>query len=329
MFSLTIFPILLLAIVIDAIFGDPKTLYRHVPHPAQIMGWVISHLDKRLNHPIEEIITQRRNGIFAIIIILTLAVSCSLGLVYLLSLIPFGWILEALILSTMIASRSLYQHVLAVATALKSDAIEDARSAAGEIVGRNTGNLDNHGIARAAIESLSENFSDGVVAPIFWTALFGLPGALTYKMLNTADSMIGHKNDRYLYFGWAAARLDDLANFIPARLSALTLCLAAFIWSRNEAKRSWIAIRHDAKKHISINSGYPEAAMAGALNLKLAGPREYNDQTLEGQWIGSANGGSVAEATPEDINKGLALYINACLLPTAVIVFLTVWLAQQ
>jgi adenosylcobinamide-phosphate synthase len=234
-----------------------------------------------------------------------------------------------LLLSTMIASKSLYQHVHAVASSLKNDSIDNARSAAGEIVGRDTKNLDHHGIARAAIESLSENFSDGVVAPIFWTALFGLPGALAYKMLNTADSMIGYKNDRYLYFGWAAARLDDLANFIPARISAFLLCIAAFIWGQNEAKRSWIAITNDANKQLSINAGYPEAAMAGALNLRLAGPRDYGDQTIKGDWIGIANEGSTADATGEDIGKGLSLYLNACLLLTVVIVFLTVLHSQN
>jgi adenosylcobinamide-phosphate synthase len=329
MADLTIFPILLLAIVTDAILGDPKTIYRHIPHPAEIMGRLINLLDKHLNHPVDDIKTQRKHGIFATIIILILAAIFGLGLVYLLSLIPFGWILEALVLSTMIASRSLYQHVLAVATAMKTLSIEDARLAAGEIVGRDTENLDHHGVARAAIESLSENFSDGVIAPIFWAALFGLPGALTYKMLNTADSMIGHKNDRYLHFGWAAARLDDLANFIPARLSALILYLTAFIWGRNEAKRSWLAIRHDAKKQTSINAGYPEAAMAGALNLKLSGPRNYDDKKLESQWIGSVNEGSTANAVPEDISKGLTLYVNACMLSAAIIVFITVWLVQR
>jgi adenosylcobinamide-phosphate synthase len=329
MFELTIFPTLLFAFTIDAIIGDPKLFYRTIPHPAQMMGWIINHLDTWLNNELDEPRSQRIKGSSAVIIILVLAASIGLGLLFLLSFIPYGWVLEALLLSTMIASRSLYQHVLAVASALKSNNIDNARSAAGEIVGRETENLDQHGIARAAIESLSENFSDGVVAPIFWAALFGLPGALAYKMLNTADSMIGYKSDRYLYFGWAVARLDDLANFIPARLSALLLCIAAFIWGQNEAKRSWIAITSDANKQLSINAGYPEAAMAGALNLRLVGPRDYDDQTIKGDWIGIANEGSTPDATVEDIGKGLLLYVNACLLLTAVIVFLTVLLSQS
>jgi adenosylcobinamide-phosphate synthase len=329
MFELIIFPILLFALIIDAIIGDPKLFYRTIPHPAQMMGWIISRLDTWLNDELDEPRSQRIKGISTVVIILVLATSIGLGLLFLLSFIPYGWVLEALLLSTMIASKSLYQHVLAVASSLKNESIDNARSAAGEIVGRDTKNLDHHGIARAAIESLSENFSDGVVAPIFWTALFGLPGALAYKMLNTADSMIGYKNDRYLYFGWAAARLDDLANFIPARISAFLLCIAAFIWGQNEAKRSWIAITNDANKQLSINAGYPEAAMAGALNLRLAGPRDYGDQTIKGNWIGIANEGSTADATGEDIGKGLSLYLNACLLLTVVIVFLTVLHSQS
>jgi adenosylcobinamide-phosphate synthase len=329
MFGLTIFPILLLALMIDAVFGDPKAFYRYIPHPAQMMGWIIDQLDKQLNHDGEEAKIQRLKGVFAVLILLALAAGIGWGIVYAVSLIPYGWIIEALILSTMIAGRSLYQHVAAVSSALKADNIEEARKAAGQIVGRDTDNLDQHGVARAAVESLSENFSDGVLAPIFWTALFGLPGALAYKALNTADSMIGHKSEQYLYFGWAAARLDDVANFIPARLSALILCLAAFIWGRNEARRSWLAIRHDAKKQHSINAGYPEAAMAGALNLRLAGPRNYDDEPVAGEWLGSANEGSTADATFEDIGKGLMLYVNACLLSAGVIVFLTVWLSQS
>ncbi|MBT7955602.1 MAG: cobalamin biosynthesis protein CobD [Rhodospirillaceae bacterium] len=328
MLGLTIFPILLLALMIDAVFGDPKPLYRFVPHPAQMMGWLIEQLDKRLNREAAEDKAKRLNGVIAVIVSVGLAGSIGWGLTYAFSLIPYGWILEAIILSTMIAGRSLYQHVAAVAKALKAEKIVEAREAASQIVGRDTEFLDRHGVARAAIESLSENFSDGVLAPIFWTSLFGLPGALAYKALNTADSMIGHRNERYLQFGWAAARLDDVANFIPARISALLLCLAAFIWGRNEARRSWLAIRHDAKKQISVNAGYPEAAMAGALNIRLAGPREYDAEPVDGEWIGSANEGSTEDATHEDISKGLLLYVNACLLSAGVIVFLTVWLAQ-
>ncbi len=328
MLGLTIFPILLLALMIDAVFGDPKPLYRFVPHPAQMMGWLIERLDKQLNPEEAEDKAKRLNGVIAVIVVVGLAGGIGWGLTYAFSLIPYGWILEAIILSTMIAGRSLYQHVSAVAKALKAEKIVEARDAASQIVGRDTEFLDRHGVARAAIESLSENFSDGVLAPIFWTALFGLPGALAYKALNTADSMIGHRNERYLQFGWAAARLDDVANYIPARFSALLLCLAAFVWGRHEAKRSWLAIRHDAKKQISVNAGYPEAAMAGALNIRLAGPREYDAEPVEGEWIGSANEGSTEDATHEDISKGLLLYVNACLLSAGVIVFLTVWLAQ-
>ncbi len=328
MLGLTIFPILLLALMIDAVFGDPKPLYRIVPHPAQMMGWLIEQLDKQLNLEEADDKSKRLNGIITVIIVVGLAGGIGWGLITLFSLIPYGWILEAILLSTMIAGRSLYEHVAAVAKALKAEKIVEAREVARQIVGRDTEFLDRHGVARAAIESLSENFSDGVLAPIFWTALFGLPGALAYKALNTADSMIGHRNERYLQFGWTAARLDDVANFIPARIAALILCLTAFVWGRNEARRSWLAIRHDAKKQISVNAGYPEAAMAGALNIRLAGPREYDEEPVDGEWIGSANEGSTADATHEDISKGLMLYVNACLLSASVIVFLTVWLAQ-
>ena len=327
MFELSIFPTLLLALTIDAIIGDPSLIYRLIPHPTQIMGWLINFLDVNLNHELDEDKSRKTKGISLVIIILTLALSAGFGIIFLLSLIPYGWILEAIILSTLIASRSLYQHVTAVSSALKSNNIEYARSEVAKIVGRNTKTLDSHGVSRAAIESLSENFSDGVIAPIFWAIVLGLPGALAYKMLNTADSMIGYKNDRYMQFGWAAARLDDLINFIPARLSAFFLCIATFMWGQNEAKRSWTAIKHDARKQISVNAGYPESAMAGALNIRLAGPRDDGEQKAI-EWIGIANEGSTADATDKDIDRGLSLYVNACLLIIAAIVCVTVLIAH-
>jgi adenosylcobinamide-phosphate synthase len=328
MFELSIFPTLLLALMIDVIIGDPKSIYRSIPHPTQLMGWLINYLDTMLNDELDEDKSRRIKGVYLAITILLLAFSAGLGIIFLLSFITYGWMLEAIILSTLIASRSLYDHVLAVSSALKSNNIEHARSRVGKIVSREVKNLDRHGISRAAIESLSENFSDGVVAPIFWAIFLGLPGVLAYKMLNTADSMIGYKNDRYHQFGWAAARLDDLINFIPARLSALLLFIAAFMWSRNEAERSWIAIKHDAKKQLSINAGYPESAMAGALNIRLAGPRDDKEQESTSEWIGIANESSTADATDKDIDKGLLLYVNACLILISACVVVTVLIAH-
>ncbi len=329
MLELSIFPILLLALMIDAIFGEPKVIYRYIQHPTQIMGLVIDELEKRFNHAGDSKHIRRIKGSLLALVLISLSGVIGWGLAYLFSKIPFGWAFEAIILSTMIAAKSLYEHVFNVAKILKEDNIKDARIAVSQIVGRDTVDLDEHGIARSTIESLAENFSDGVLAPIFWTILFGLPGALTYKMLNTADSMIGYKNEKFFYFGWTVARLDDAINFIPARITALMLLFAALVWGHNDARRSWRAIRRDASKLESVNAGYPEAAMAGALNVRLAGPRDYDNRSFDGDWIGVANEGSTADVTFEDIDKSLRLYVNAYLISIGLIIFVTTWITQS
>ena len=204
------------------------------------------------------------------------------------------------------AQRSLYTYVKAVADALDADGLEAGRSAVAMIVGRDPQALDLAGVARAAIESLAENFSDGIVAPLFWTALAGLPGGVAYKAANTADSMIGHRNARYEDFGWAAARFDDLVNLPASRLAALWFVLAARLDGR--ARAAWKAVRRDAGKHRSPNAGWPEAAMAGALGLKLAGPRVYGGVTVEDAYMGDGR----REAAAADIRAALRLYLRAC-----------------
>jgi adenosylcobinamide-phosphate synthase len=210
--------------------------------------------------------------------------------------------------STLIASRSLFDHVGEVARALDQGGLEGARQAVGRIVGRNPQSLDEHGLARASIESLAENASDGVVAPAFWFAIFGLPGLVVYKAINTADSMIGHRTPRYADFGWAAARLDDLVNLPASQLAALLLIAASVL--RNDVsagadwRAAWRAVRRDAARHRSPNAGYPEAAMAGALGLSLAGPRFYAGIRVEDAFMGDGR----REAEAKDIRRALALY---------------------
>ena len=215
----------------------------------------------------------------------------------------YGGAAEALILSTLIAQNSLYRHVRRVALALEADGLGAGRDQVAMLVGRQTDALDEAGVSRAAIESLAENYSDGVVAPVFWALALGLPGIIAYKMLNTADSMIGHRTPRHLHFGWAAARLDDAANYIPARIAALLIALAGM-------GRGAGAIFRDARRHRSPNAGYPEAAMAGALRLKLSGPRIYDAMVEDAPWIGDGR----SDATPADIRAGLRLYVIACVL---------------
>jgi adenosylcobinamide-phosphate synthase len=218
--------------------------------------------------------------------------------------LPFGLIAVAVVASTLIAQRSLHRHVADVATALEQSGVIAGRTAVAKIVGRDTGALDAAGVARAAIESLAENFSDAVVAPVFWMAIAGLPGAALYKAINTADSMIGHRTPRHEAFGWAAARLDDLVNLPASRLSALLLIAAAALNKTASAAAAWRAVLRDASRHRSPNAGYPEAAMAGALGLSLAGPRVYGGVKVDDAAMGDGR----RDATAADIRRALTLY---------------------
>ena len=218
--------------------------------------------------------------------------------------LPLGILAVAAVASSLIAQRSLHRHVADVAAALERDGVAAGRAAVAHIVGRDTGALDEAGVARAAIESLAENFSDGIVAPVLWMALAGLPGAALYKAINTADSMIGHRTPRHEAFGWAAARLDDLVNLPAARLAALLLAAAALLSDDASAAAAWRAVRRDAWRHRSPNAGYPEAAMAGALGLSLAGPRIYGGVPIEDATMGNGR----RDANAADIRRALALY---------------------
>ena len=220
---------------------------------------------------------------------------------------PFGLIAVAVVASTLIAQRSLHRHVADVADALEHDGVAAGRAAVAKIVGRDPQALDAAGVARAAIESLAENFSDAVVAPVFWMAIAGLPGAALYKAINTADSMIGHRTPRHEAFGWAAARLDDLVNLPASRLSALLLVAAAALNKTASAAAAWRAVLRDASRHRSPNAGYPEAAMAGALGLSLAGPRVYGGVTVDDATMGDGR----RDATAADIRRALTLYRHA------------------
>ncbi len=251
---------IILAMILDAILGEPRALWNRWPHPAVLMGQAVAWVERRLNSGA----ARRAKGVFAV---LCLSVGAwALG--WLLSLLP-GQVAEVILGAILIAQKSLAQHVRAVADALALS-VGDGRASVAMIVGRDTRAMEEPDIARAAIESAAENFSDGVIAPVFWFALAGLPGLLVYKTVNTADSMIGHRTERFRAFGWAAARLDDLLNLIPARLSAV------LIWLSAPRRESWFGIIRDARLHRSPNAGWPEAAMAQVLGVALSGPRSYN-----------------------------------------------------
>ena len=296
--------ILVLALAIDGALGDPNRLYRVIPHPVMLIGWLVSRGDRLLNRPgVSSLALVLRGGLLtASIVLLTAAIGGAVS--WAARMAPGGWLAEAILASTLIAFRSLYDHVAAVAAGLESG-LSEGRAAVAHIVGRDPQSLDEAGIARAAIESAAENFSDGVVAPVFWFALLGLPGLAAYKAINTLDSMIGHRSERYAQFGTVAARLDDVVNWLPARLAGIIIALGALAIRGASAARAAATMRRDARLHRSPNAGWPEAAMAGALGFALAGPRRYGDQIVDDHWMGDGR----RNLNAGDIRVALRLYI--------------------
>lgn len=256
--------LLALALALDAALGEPRWLWNRAPHPAVVMGRAVGALDQRLNHPP----TQRRAGVLAVAILVIGA--GALGMV--LAALPLGWVFEIIGAAILLAHRSLIEHVRAVADGLRTG-LAEGRSAVAMIVGRDVTAMDAPAVTRAAIESAAENFSDGVMAPAFWFFVGGLPGILIYKIVNTADSMIGYRTERYRDFGWAAARLDDVMNWVPARLTALAIMVVS---GRALDRAAWGRVMAEARLHRSPNAGWPEAAIAPVLDVALAGPRSYD-----------------------------------------------------
>ncbi|WGR95104.1 adenosylcobinamide-phosphate synthase CbiB [Bradyrhizobium sp. ISRA443] len=301
------------AMVVDALIGWPAWLFARVGHPVTWLGRLISAVDTGWNRTSAPPALRRAAGIAAA----TLVIAAAAGLAWAIEIVlPTGWtriVLVGILAWPLVALRSLHDHVAAVASPLESGDVAGARAAVSRIVGRDPATLDDAGIARATIESLAENASDGIVAPMFWGALFGLPGIVGYKAINTLDSMIGHRTARHEAFGWAAARIDDLANLIPARLTGLMFVLLA-----PRPAQAWSCMLRDASRHRSPNAGWPEAAMAGALRVRLSGPRIYHGSTANEPWLNEA----AHDPGATDIRRGLKLYRRAMLLLTGALAIL-------
>ncbi|MGB7286769.1 MAG: adenosylcobinamide-phosphate synthase CbiB [Salaquimonas sp.] len=293
--------ILLIALVADWFWGEPEILWSRVPHPVVVFGKAINWLERSFNIQEDENAFRYRKGAVGISALIIVAVAAGLLLEFVFGWLPLGgFVVEAFVVFTLIAQRSLMDHVGAVATGLRENGVEGGRKAVALIVGRNPDVLDRTAVSRASIESLAENFSDGVVAPAFWYLVFGLPGLFAYKMINTADSMIGYHSERYEYFGKAAAKIDDLANWIPARLSALLIvCGALLIVGPRAARNSLATAFRDAGLHRSPNAGWPESAMAGAADYALGGPRFYPAETIQQSYL-NASGKRVLDAPEID-----------------------------
>lgn len=307
--------LLIIAMGIEAYVGEAAFVFRRVKHPIAVIGAMIGFLDEKLNRPKRSQVDRAVRGTFVVVFMVAFAATVGIGVMWLTLNLRWGWVLECALLVSLLAGRGLYDAVARVARGLEREGLEGGRQAVKHIVGRDPNSLDAPGISRAAVESLAENFSDAVAAPVFWYVLLGFPGVLVYKTVNTMDSMIGHKTPLHKAFGFTAARLDDALNAIPARISALIFAAAAlFVPTANPSAAIRTALR-DAKKHRSFNAGWPEAAMAGALGIALAGPRIYGGERVDDDWMGDGR----ARIGHRDIQRALYLYGIACLITGGIV----------
>jgi adenosylcobinamide-phosphate synthase len=303
--------ILLLALILDWYFGEPVALWSRLSHPIVLFGKAVSFIDKRFNYAKDKPETQYKKGAISISLLLGSALMGAFLLEWFIGFLwIFGFLLELFIVFVLLAQKSLAEHVEAVAQGLKEDGLKGGRKAVAMIVGRDPSSLDKQGVSRAAIESLAENFSDGVVAPAFWYAVFGLPGIIVYKMINTADSMIAYRNEKYLWFGRVAAQIDDLANWLPARISAVLIALGAgMLNGMNAFKNAMIVALRDSGLHRSPNAGWPEAAMAGGADIALGGPRIYPEETVQQAYLNSSG---KRDLGVKDIKQAIQIFALAC-----------------
>jgi len=309
--------VLLLALFLDVLIGDPRWL----PHPVRAIGLLITWLDAKLNRPKRGEIDRMLRGLVAVVAVVGAAAVVGLLLGLVARDLPFGWCIELVAVALMIAQRSMVDHVVRVMRGLDKGGVKGGRSALKQIVGRDVSKLDEHGVSRAAIESVAESFTDGVVAPVFWYLLLGLPGLFAFKAISTLDSMIGYRTERHASFGMVAARLDDVANWIPARIAGPLMVAAAMFTPSAAPLRALRVMLRDSGKHASPNAGWTEAAMAGALDLALLGPRKYTGaKEAKNAWIGSGR----AKATRVDIRRALVLFAISCFLVAGIVAIISV-----
>jgi adenosylcobinamide-phosphate synthase len=301
------FAVLLLALAIDLAFGDMAVVFRYLPHPVTIARQAIGFFDRRLNREGRSDAARQFRGAITVAVLVGAAAALGWAIGEYLLVVRYAWLAEALLVAVLLTQRSLFEHVAAVGTALQVEGLQGGRAAVATLAGRDPESLDEYGVARAAIEALFETFSAGVIAPGFWYLLLGLPGLFAYKTAATLASVIGHRAPRYLHFGRAAARLGDVLDWIPARLAALLIWLAALVLPGARFAASIRTTLAYAGKHRSPNTGWPEAAAAGALGLALGGPRRHLGTVINEPWLGEGR----ARATILDIGAALKLYLAA------------------
>ena len=307
--------VVLLAFLFDLAIGDPPSLYQKFPHPVALLGKAVEELERRLNRKQRGRSSLLWRGGAVTLFLCCLATALGWVISWASAALPGGFVVEALIASSLIAYRSLHDHVSAVVKGLRKS-LEAGREAVAKIVGRDPAQLDGPGVARASVESLAENFSDGVIAPLFWFLLLGLPGLFVYKTINTLDSMVGYRNDRFEAFGKIAARLDDAVNWIPARLAGFIIVISAVFLPAADPSRALRILLRDAPKHRSPNAGWQEAAFAGALDFALAGPRRYKDGRVEDAWMGEGR----KDLSADDLEHAITLYRLSGLLTLMILI---------
>jgi adenosylcobinamide-phosphate synthase len=317
--------ILIIAFGIEAVLAYPAPLFRAIGHPVSWIGALIAALDSALNRTDTSFAMRRAAGTATVLLLFAGSFAAGVALEALARAIPYlEFSVPIVVVAMLLAAGNLDQHVRAVAASIRSEGLSGGRRSISKIVGRDPDTLDEASVCRAAIESLAENASDGVTAPALWYLIGGLPGIIAYKAINTADSMIGHMSERHRAFGWAAARLDDLVNLPASRLTGLMFIAAAALMPGASAASAWQAFRRDAGKHRSPNAGWPEAAMAGALGLRLAGPRIYSGVLVDDAWMGDGR----AEATAQDIDRALMIFRIACAIALSIVAAIGLLIVQ-
>ncbi len=322
--------LLLFALVLEWFVGDPAWVWRRISHPVAWFGSIIKILDDQFNNNPDAPAMAVRKGALAISFMIIAAIVAAMifdGLIS--SAGGFGRIVEVLTVWVFVAQKSLFDHVGDVARGLRENGLEGGREAVSLIVGRDPQMLDESGVCRAAVESLAENFCDGVVAPAFWYLVFGLPGLFAYKMINTADSMIAYKNQRYLHFGRTTAWIDDLANWLPARLSAILIAAGgSMIFGIKTGITAITTALRDSGLHRSPNAGWPEAAMAATCGFALGGPRLYRDEKVSQAYINAAGRQNL---TSSDIATAQLVFSYACfcLWGSVMIYFAISWIVNS
>ena len=310
------FLVILGAMLIDIALGWPNVLFKLVGHPVTWLSKIINLLDVNLNNPSYSDNAKRLNGCIALLICIVLISIIFMTIQKILADVPFGIFITMILMWPLIAINSMHKHIRNILKDFNNNKIKSIRKSVSKIVGRNTLKLNKISLIRASIESLGENTSDGIIAPVFWALIFGLPGIALYKTINTLDSMIGYKNTQYKDFGWASARLDDFVNIIPSRITG-------FLYAAVSKKFlfTMIVMIKDGNKHTSPNAGYPEAALAGALNVSLSGPRVYNNFTRHDQWLNETG----LPPSIEDLKKALKMYENIMILIVSLAILFLVY----